>query len=41
LHGGGLTLSDAHPGLRATLAIPAASGEGLAAQTANVQHKAA
>jgi signal transduction histidine kinase len=41
LHGGGLTLSDAHPGLRATLAIPAASGEGLAAQMANVQHKTA
>jgi signal transduction histidine kinase len=41
LHGGGLTLSDAHPGLRATLAIPAVSGEGLAAQTANVQHKTA
>jgi signal transduction histidine kinase len=41
LHGGDLTLSDAHPGLRATLAIPAANGEGLAAQTSNVQHKAA
>jgi signal transduction histidine kinase len=41
LHGGDLTLSDAHPGLRATLAIPAALGEGLAAQTSNVQHKAA
>ncbi|MDB5519553.1 MAG: signal transduction histidine kinase, partial [Tardiphaga sp.] len=41
LHGGDLTLSDAHPGLRATLAIPAVSGEGLAAQTANVQHKTA
>jgi signal transduction histidine kinase len=41
LHGGGLTLSDAHPGLRATLAIPAVSGEGLAAQMANVQHKTA
>lgn len=41
LHGGGLTLSDAHPGLRATLAIPAVTGEGLAAQMANVQHKTA
>jgi signal transduction histidine kinase len=41
LHGGDLTLSDAHPGLRATLAIPAVSGEGLAAQMANVQHKTA
>jgi signal transduction histidine kinase len=41
LHGGGLTLSDAHPGLRATLAIPAVSGEGLAGQTTNVQHKTA
>jgi signal transduction histidine kinase len=41
LHGGGLTLDDAHPGLRATLAIPAASGEGLAGQTANVQQKSA
>jgi signal transduction histidine kinase len=40
LHGGDLRLSDAHPGLRATLAIPAA-GEGLAAQTANMQHKTA
>jgi signal transduction histidine kinase len=41
LHGGDLRLSDAHPGLRATLALPAAAGEGLAAQTANVQHKTA
>jgi signal transduction histidine kinase len=41
LHGGGLKLSDAHPGLRATLAIPTLSGEGLAAQMANVQHKSA
>jgi signal transduction histidine kinase len=39
LHGGDLTLNDAHPGLRATLAVPAVSGEGLAAQMANVQHK--
>jgi signal transduction histidine kinase len=41
LHGGGLRLSDAHPGLRATLAIPTLSGEGLAAQMANVQHRTA
>jgi signal transduction histidine kinase len=41
LHGGDLRLADAHPGLRATLAFPAGSGEALAAQTANVQHKAA
>jgi signal transduction histidine kinase len=41
LHGGDLRLSDAHPGLRATLAIPAAAGEGLAAQTANMQHRTA
>jgi signal transduction histidine kinase len=41
LHGGDLTLGDAHPGLRATLAIPAASDGGLAGQTANVQQKSA
>ncbi len=41
LHGGDLKLSDAHPGLQATLAFPAASGEGLAAQTTNMQHKTA
>jgi signal transduction histidine kinase len=41
LHGGHLRLSDAGPGLRATLAIPAATGAGLAAQMANVQHKTA
>jgi signal transduction histidine kinase len=41
LHGGDLRLSDAQPGLRATLALPAAAGEGLAAQTANMQHKTA
>ena len=41
LHGGDLRLSDALPGLRATLALPAAAGEGLAAQTANMQHKTA
>jgi signal transduction histidine kinase len=41
LHGGDLRLSDAHPGLRATLALPAVAAEGLAAQTANMQHKTA
>jgi signal transduction histidine kinase len=41
LHGGDLRLSDAHPGLRATLALPAVAGEGLAAQTVNMQHKTA
>jgi signal transduction histidine kinase len=41
LHGGGLRLSDAQPGLRATLAIPAVAAEGLAAQMANVQHRTA
>lgn len=41
LHGGDLTLSDACPGLRATLAIPMLSGEGLAAQSANVQQNTA
>ncbi|WP_022722827.1 ATP-binding protein [Rhodopseudomonas sp. B29] len=33
LHGGELRLGDAHPGLRATLAIPARAGEGLAEPT--------
>ncbi|ABE62269.1 signal transduction histidine kinase [Nitrobacter hamburgensis X14] len=37
LHGGDLTLDDARPGLRATLSIPARSGEGLAAPTPDVQ----
>jgi signal transduction histidine kinase len=37
LHGGDLTLDVAHPGLRATLSIPARSGEGLAAPTPDVQ----
>jgi signal transduction histidine kinase len=41
LHGGDLRLGDAHPGLRATLALPAVAAEGLAAQTANMQHKTA
>lgn len=33
LHGGELRLADADPGLRATLAIPARTGEGLASAT--------
>jgi signal transduction histidine kinase len=43
LHGGALKLSDAHPGLRATLAIPALAGgsDRLAVQTPVVPHKAA
>jgi signal transduction histidine kinase len=43
LHGGDLRLEDAHPGLVATLAIPArpGAGEGLAAQTHDVSQKAA
>jgi len=43
LHGGELRLSDAHPGLVATLAIPARSGAGerLAAQTQDVPQKVA
>jgi signal transduction histidine kinase len=43
LHGGDLRLDDAHPGLIATLAIPARSGakDGLAAQTHDVSQKAA
>jgi signal transduction histidine kinase len=43
LHGGELRLADAHPGLIATLAIPARSGVGhrLAAQMPDVPHKAA
>ncbi len=43
LHGGDLRLDDAHPGLIATLAIPALSGasERLAAQTQDVSQKAA
>ena len=43
LHGGELRLSDAHPGLVATLAIPALSGAGerLAAQTQDVPQKVA
>jgi signal transduction histidine kinase len=41
LHSGDLRLSDAQPGLCATLALPAAAGEGLAAQMASMQHKTA
>ena len=43
LHGGELRLGDAHPGLTATLAIPAPSGAGdrLAAQTPDVPQKVA
>jgi signal transduction histidine kinase len=43
LHGGDLRLGDAHPGLRATLAIPALAvgGDRLAAQTPDVPQKVA
>ena len=43
LHGGELRLDDAHPGLSATLAIPAPAGvsDRLAAQTPDVSQKAA
>lgn len=43
LHGGELRLGDAHPGLSATLAIPARAGGGdrLAAQTLDVPQKVA
>jgi signal transduction histidine kinase len=43
LHGGELRLGDAHPGLTATLAIPARAGPGdrLAVQTPDVPQKAA
>jgi signal transduction histidine kinase len=43
LHGGDLQLDDAHPGLIATLAIPALSGSSdrLAAQTQDISQKAA
>jgi signal transduction histidine kinase len=43
LHGGELRLGDAHPGLAATLVIPALAGTGdrLAAQTSDVSQKAA
>lgn len=41
LHGGELRLADNAPGLRATLVLPAASGEALATQSGNVQQKSA
>ena len=41
LHGGELRLGDAHPGLVATLVLPARSGERLAAQTPDVPQKVA
>jgi len=41
LHGGGLRLDDNNPGLRVTLVLPAATGEALAGQSANVQQKSA
>jgi signal transduction histidine kinase len=43
LHGGDLRLGDAHPGLSATLAIPARAGvsDRLAAQTPDVPQKVA
>jgi hypothetical protein len=43
LHGGELRLSDSHPGLTATLVIPAlsAAGDRLAAQTPDVPQKVA
>jgi signal transduction histidine kinase len=43
LHGGALKLSDAHPGLRATLAIPALTGgsDRVAVQTPDVPQKVA
>ncbi len=43
LHGGALKLDDAHPGLRATLAIPALSGgsDRVAVQTQDVPQKVA
>jgi signal transduction histidine kinase len=43
LHGGALKLSEAHPGLRATLAIPARTGapERVAVQTPDVPQKVA
>jgi signal transduction histidine kinase len=41
LHGGELRLGDAHPGLVATLVLPARTGERLAAQTQDVPQKVA
>jgi signal transduction histidine kinase len=41
LHGGALKLGDAHPGLSATLALPAATGDRVAVQTPDVPQKTA
>lgn len=41
LHHGELRLGDNNPGLRVTLVLPAATGEALAGQSANVQQKSA
>jgi signal transduction histidine kinase len=41
LHGGALKLGDAHPGLRATLALPAATRDRVAVQTPDVPQKTA
>jgi signal transduction histidine kinase len=41
LHGGALKLGDAHPGLSATLALPAASSDRVAVQTPDVPQKTA
>ena len=41
LHGGALMLSDAHPGLCATLALPAREGDALAVQTNDMPQKVA
>jgi signal transduction histidine kinase len=41
LHGGELRLGDAHPGLVATLVLPARTGERLAAQTQDMPQKVA
>ncbi|MFO1109146.1 MAG: ATP-binding protein [Bradyrhizobium sp.] len=41
LHGGELRLADAHPGLVATLVLPARTGERLAPQTQDVSQKVA
>ena len=41
LHGGELRFGDAHPGLVATLVLPARTGERLAAQTQDVPQKVA
>ncbi|MET0970115.1 MAG: ATP-binding protein [Tardiphaga sp.] len=41
LHGGELQLGDGHPGLSATLVLPAVAGEALASESGNVPQKAA